>query len=223
MNVFHTRADMEQQLARAFVSRYRRKDVVLTGILLARPEDKVTKESILPNLRYWHHRSDNYTDFFCAGYVPIDFVSGADPVGVEIDGLKWGFDQSAFVDLVNSIEAETGWHYTGGPCLLLLNAYFDGIVARFDYFRAIRIDMLESLEDKAIVNPTQLAELVFLFAKEMNDSAADPVWVVSDKFGRRVVKRGFKDALLSLLPSWLSPAAKAGMQFVVHELRPQDA
>lgn len=223
MNVFHTRADMEAQLSRAFVSRYKRKDVVLTGILLARPEDKVTKEQILPNLRYWHNRSDNYTDFFCAGYVPVEFVSKAEPIGIEIGGLNWGFDEKAFVELVAGIEDDTGWHYTGGPCLLLLNAYFDGSTARFDLFRSIRVDMLEALENKTIQNATQLAEVVFHFAKEMNDDTTDPVWEVSDKFGRRVLKRGVIEALLAALPAWLSPTAKHGMQFVVHELRPREA
>jgi hypothetical protein len=222
MNVFHTRIDMERQLTDAFKTRYRRKDVVLTGILLARPEDKVTREFILPNLQYWHYRSDNYTDFFCAGYVPVDFVSKADPVDVEIDGLKWGFDQKAFVELVNGIENDTGWHYTGGPCLLLLNAYFDGMTARFDLFRAMNINLLEALDNKAIANPTHLADIVFNIAKEMNDSVLDPVWEVSNKFGRRVIKRGLKDMFLGRLPSWLSSAAKDGVQFVVHELRPKD-
>ena len=61
------------------------------GILLARPEDKITKEAILPHLEFWHYRSDLYTDFFCAGYIPTQFVSDAKPVGVQIAGLDWGF------------------------------------------------------------------------------------------------------------------------------------
>lgn len=150
-------------------------------------------------------------------------MSEAQPVDIEIEGLKWGFDQQAFVELVSGIENDTGWHYTGGPCLLLLNAYADGSSARFDLYRSIQVDILSALENKTISNATELAEIVFLFAKEMNDDLTDPVWEVSDRFGRRILKRGFVDALLAALPAWLSPAAKHGMQFVVHELRPRDA
>ena len=220
MQVFHTLRDMEQQLASAFRDRYRRKDVALTGILLARPEDKLVKDGLLPNLEYWHYRSDNYTDFFCAGYVPVDFVSTARPVGIEIAGLKWGFDLLAFVEVVEDIESQTKWHYVGDPCLLLANAYYDGTVAKFDYYRSVRINFRQALDDKAIATPTELAEAVFLFAKTVNDASSDPLWVVSDKFGHRVLKKGFKDAMLGMLPSWLSPSAKAAMHFVVHELEP---
>ena len=58
----------------------KRKDAALTGILLARPEDAVARELVLPNLEYWHYRSDYYTDFFCAGYVPLNVVRDAQPV-----------------------------------------------------------------------------------------------------------------------------------------------
>lgn len=74
MEVFYNRSDIEQKLSTTFRYRYRRKDAALTGVLLARPEDKITKDLVLPNLEYWHYRSDNYTDFFCAGYIPAEFV-----------------------------------------------------------------------------------------------------------------------------------------------------
>lgn len=54
-------------LTDAFLKRYRSyrlKDVALTGVLLARPEDKLCKEAIIPHLEFWHYRSDYYTDFF---------------------------------------------------------------------------------------------------------------------------------------------------------------
>jgi len=41
---------------------------------------------------------------------------------------------------------------------------------------------------------------------------------LSDKFGRKLIKRGLKDAFLAWLPSWLSPSAKAGFHFVVHDV-----
>ena len=135
MEVFYSRNDIEQHLTVAFQNRYKRKDAALTGILLARPEDKIAKDLVLPNLEYWNYRSDNYTDFFCAGYIPTDFVSSAKSVGVTIRGLDWGFSLPAFVEIVETLEREAKWKYEGDTCLLLLSAYFDGQRARLDFRR----------------------------------------------------------------------------------------
>lgn len=222
MQVFYKEADIETCLTNAFLNRYRSyrlKDVALTGVLLARPEDKITKEAILPHLEFWHYRSDYYTDFFCVGYTPTQSVSDAKPVGVQIEGLDWGFSLRAFVELVEDIEKQTGWRYNGDPCLLLANAYFDGHKAHLDFKRSIQINFREALEDKAISTPTELADSVFEFAKYVNDSTTDPVWELSDKLGRKLIKRGLKDAFLAWLPSWLKRSAKAGFHFVVHEVQ----
>jgi hypothetical protein len=222
MQVFYTEADIEDCLTDAFLKRYRSyrlKDVALTGILLARPEDKITNEAILPHLEYWHYRSDLYTDFFCAGYTPTQLVSDAKPVGVKIAGQEWGFSMRAFVELVEQIEKQTGWRYNGDPCLLLTNAYFDGAKAHLDFKRSIRINVRQALEEKAISTPTDVANSVFDFAKYVNEDITDPIWELSDQFGRKLIKKGLKDAFLAWLPSWVRPSAKAGFHFVVHEVR----
>jgi hypothetical protein len=221
MQVFYSEADIEACLTDAFLTRYRSyrlKNVALTGILLARPEDEITKEAILPHLEFWHYRSDLYTDFFCAGYVPKDFVADARPVGVKIDGLEWGFSMKAFIELCDHIEEQTKWRCGVDPCLLLANSYFDGTKAHLDFQHSMRLNFREALEDKAISTPTELADAVFDFAKFVNEDSSDPVWELSDRFGRRVIKRGLKDAFLAWLPNWLGLSAKAGMHFVVHDL-----
>jgi hypothetical protein len=222
MQVFYSEADIEACLTDAFQTRYRSyrlKDVALTGILLARPEDRITKEAILPHLEFWHYRSDYYVDFFCAGYAPKGFVADAKPVEVQIAGVDWGFSMRAFIELVEHIEKQTKWRYSGDPCLLLANSYFDGENAHLDFRRSMRLNFREAIEDKAISSPTELADAVFEFAKYVNEDSENPVWELSDTFGRRLVKRGLKDAFLAWLPSWLSPSARAGMHFVVHELQ----
>ncbi|MBI1757466.1 MAG: hypothetical protein HYR64_10215 [Fimbriimonas ginsengisoli] len=223
MEVFCKRSDIEGCLTRAFRERYLRKDVALTGILLARPEDKLAKDEILPNLEYWHYRSDYHTDFFCAGYVPVEFTKDARPVGVEIAGLEWGFSVASFVELVEAIERETGWCYNGGACLLLANSYFDGIKAKLDFSRSIRVDLRQAMDAKGVRSATELAELVFQFAKSVNESTVDPVWELSNSLGRRVIKRGLKDLLLSWAPTWLGGAVDASIEFAVHELKHDDA
>jgi hypothetical protein len=46
----------------------RKWDVILTGLLFARPSCKLVAEEILPDLGYFHHRSGENVDFFCAGF-----------------------------------------------------------------------------------------------------------------------------------------------------------
>ncbi len=217
MEVFYNRGDIERQLTWAFKNRYMRKDAALTGILLARPEDKTAKDLVLPNLEYWHHRSDYYTDFFCAGYIPTAIESTAKPVGVTIDGLEWGFSLPAYVQIVEALEREARWAYEGDTCLLLLSSYFYGVNAHLDFRRCLRLNLRQALEDKAIDTPTQLAEGIFQIAKRINEGTDDPIWELSDKLGHKVIKVGIKDALLSLLPSWLAPPTRKAIHFAVHQ------
>lgn len=66
--------------------------------------------------------------------------------------------------------------------------------------------------------PTQLGELVFEFEKHVNASTRAPVWELSDRLGHRVIKSGFKEALLAFLPDWLSPSTRKAMHFAVHQM-----
>lgn len=217
MEFFSKRSDIEQRLTSAFQNRYKRKDAALTGILLARPEDKIARELVLPNLEYWNYRSDYYTDFFCAGYIPARFDSTAKPVGVTINDLEWGFSLPAFVEIVEALERESHWKYEGDTCLLLLSSYFDGRSARLDFRRCLHLNLREALDDKTIATPTQLAEGIFDIAKEINEGAGDPVWELSDRLGHKVLKSGIKDLLLSLLPPWLAPATRKAIHFAIHQ------
>lgn len=222
MNVFWEKGQIEDALTWSFVHRYRNKGVALTGILLARPEDSLTRDEILPHLDYWNHRSGDYIDFFCVGYMPrwfADSTAGLPPVVTVGDG-EWAFARSAFVELLTEIEATAGVAYDGSPCLLLLNSYFNGLRERayLDYSRIVWINFREALSDGAISTPTQLAEYVFQFAQEANKrprGSKDPVWEVSDGLGRRVLKRGIVDALLAVLPDWVKPSARRAIHFAV--------
>jgi hypothetical protein len=55
MDVYWKKEQIEDALTNAFKYRYEHKDVALTGILLARPEDTLTRDEILPHLNFWHH------------------------------------------------------------------------------------------------------------------------------------------------------------------------
>jgi len=138
----------------------------------------------------------------------------------------WAFARSAFVELLNEVETAAGVVYDGSPCLMLLNSYYDGPRnrARLDYSRVVWINFREAIADRAISTPTQLAELVFQFAKEANahpqqKPSQDPIWGFSDGIGRKILKRSVVDALLGFLPESIRPNARSAIHFVVKERR----
>jgi len=223
-DVYWKKRQIEDALTRSFIHRYRNKGVALTGILLARPEDSLTRDEILPHLNYWHHRSGDYVDFFCVGYLPrwyADSTAGLPPV-VTVGNGEWAFAQSAFVELLTVIEETAGIAYDGSPSLILLNSYFNGFRERayLNYSRIVWINFREAIADQAVSTPTQLAEYIFQFAKQANErpqSSQDPVWEMSDSFGHRVLKRGVVDALLAFLPDWAKPSARRAIHFAVRK------
>lgn len=216
---------MIQFLEEAFEKRYKRKDVNLTGLLFARPKTAFVKKQILPNLSFWHHRSDYYTDFFCPGYfrkeagiaIPFDDLIEVDAV----DGNKWFYSDKAFVQFLNQFEILSKWKYSGGCDLLLTNVRCDIETRRvsLDLGTAISIHLDKAIKDDVYEDVAELYESIFEFAKNMNESTNDPCWEFSDEQGMRIVKGSLKDVLLSFLPKSLRPSAKKAFHVYVEDLR----
>jgi hypothetical protein len=220
----YTIDDLERELTDGFNNRYRRKDVALTGILLARPEDSITKQEIIPHLSYWHYKSKSYTDFFCAGYAPFQNEKNWNPIDISIGGELIGFCETAYTEIEDRVESETGWSNLGHPCLLLANSYWD--LRRkggyFDFRRTVRIDFIETSNIDPNMTPNRIMTTVFEFAKYVNehvnnDEHSDPIWGLSDQFGRRLFKRGLKEMLLSALPPAIRPHGRLAFKFPVYQ------
>ena len=63
------------------VFRYRHSDgavanVRMVGLLFAPAEVRLERDEIVPSLEYFHHRSENNIDFFCAGYSRYGYTPG---------------------------------------------------------------------------------------------------------------------------------------------------
>jgi hypothetical protein len=208
-------------LGEAFRERYKRRDVNLTGVLFARPASAFAKKEVLPHIDYWHHRSDNYTDFFCPGYQPFTPNMSGDSVTVlTVGGLNWGFSNLAFVAFLEQFEPYTSWHYGGGCELLVANARYNPEqgTASLDLSSAIAIDLEFAYRDKAFRDVSGLCEAIFQFAKNLNEASSDPCWEFSDQLGLRVVKGSLKEFLLHYLPKWLTPEARKAFYFATRNL-----
>lgn len=210
-------------LGDAFRTRYRRKDVNIVGILFARPESRFTQDEILPNINYWHHRSDHHTDFFCPGYLREDELGYEGKPAIEIGGIQWCFSVRSFVAVLAELEDCAKWRYSGGCELLLTNARYDKVrqQASLDLSSAIVFDLEAAKQDGAFREVNNLCETIFQFAANLNEAVDDPVWEFSDKQGLRIVRGSLKSFLVSYLPSWLKPEARKAFHFVTTDIAPQ--
>ncbi len=211
-------------LGQAFRERYKRRDVNLTGILFARPASAFAQKEVLPHIDYWHHRSDNYTDFFCPGYQPAGQSPSGDSVPLlTVSGLNWCFSNYAFTTFLEQLEPHTSWRYGGGCELLVANARYDPeqVTASLDLSSAIAMDLELAYRDQAFRDVSGLCEAIFEFAKNLNEASGDPCWEFSDRLGRRVVKGSLKEFLLHYLPNWLKPEARKAFHFATRNLEAQ--
>jgi hypothetical protein len=215
------KADIEAFLSDSFRNRYKRKDVNITGVLLARPGPEAD-ETVIPNLDHWHYRSDYYTEFFCIGYAPhrADETFGAEPV-TTVGGHAWYFSAKYFNELLEQIEAETGWRYLSGCYLIVANSrYSEAAGARIDFGNAVLINLGRAVASGAVQSADELAERTFEFAKRINerDSKSNPVWEFSDEVGTRILKRGLRESFLAFLPKSVRNIFTRGEEFVVRTL-----
>jgi hypothetical protein len=220
MDLVNSYWGMLRTLEDAFRTRYKRRDVNITGMLFARPASRFAQREILPHIDYWHHRSDYYTDFFCPGYLCDDSGQTGEVVAT-VGGVKWCFSNHGLVTFLEQLEPHTSWRYRGGCELVVANARYDEAtrVASLDLSSAIAVDLEVAHKDKALRDVTDLCEAVFAFAKGLNEATDDPCWEFSDKLGLRVVRGSLKEFLLAYLPSWIKPEARKAFHFVVKDLQ----
>ena len=89
--------------------------------------------------------------------------------------------------------------------------------ATLDYKQYLEINFKEAA--KYSQDPTDIAESIFQFASSANEDGNNPLWAYSDKEGKRIIKGGFKDWLLSILPKSLSKPTKEALIYATHECR----
>lgn len=81
----------------------------LLAIILGRPNSKLVKDEILPNLTYWHHRSASFLDILY--------------VGLAEDNHWAHWDEKAFCSFLKAFRSKTSYRYSGETDLILCNSY----------------------------------------------------------------------------------------------------
>ena len=220
---FESYQDLIDTLSKAFLARYpdgTSGRLRMIGILFARPDSQLAKSSILPHLDYFHHRSGNNFDFFCAGY-QIDPELGAkvgNKTGFILDGEQMTFSSRGFNVIREELEYKTTWEYSGGVDLILTNARYDtdGSEAVIDYSSAIVCKRDEMLALNTISSIERFFEDICRYSE--NSTGDDPTWEFSDHSAAKVSGSAFKRFVLSLLPKDLGTEVKRMMQFAVKDI-----
>jgi len=208
-------------LANAFRYRYRDEKgagIRMVGLLFAPPEARLARDEIVPSLDYFHHRSGNNIDIFCAGYRRYGYAPQPDERPVTRDDPPWFFSIAQYERFRREIERLSRWRYGGEVDLLLLNARFDQErdTATLDSTSAIGCDLDRMIKDGAIQSVRRFFEDGCRFAE--NTSGADPTWGFSDELGLRTAGSALKRVILALLPKKLGEDYRRAEHFVVRDI-----
>lgn len=180
----------------------------MIGILFVRPSMTLAKRSIVPNMAYFHHRSGNNVDFFCAGYSR----------NMPTDPDQWQFSDRHFDEMRRQVENATQWRYGGGVELILTNAKhtMEKSSAEILLQNSIVCNLDRMVNEGAISSVEEFFEKIFQFAETRD--LENPVWSISDNFGKKAVGGALKRLVLSLLPKNLSRDVRNACKFAVVDL-----
>jgi len=197
--------------------------VKMIGIIFCRPQLTMTKQELLPHLKYYHLRSDKFIDFFFVGFLPPKWTEIFDNRSsmYEVEGpddSTWLFDEQNFNKWRETIEANSDWKYSGGNDLLLVNVrpgpgYCE---AQLDLRSAICITLESVKNNENIPEISMLFESIFRYAE--NPDPTDPVFGFSDKMGAAIGKQALKSLFVSILPKPLQTNAKAAFSYAVRNI-----
>ena len=208
-----------QTLNQAFERRYTGKPVCLVGLMFAPPESGLGKSEITQSLDYFHHRSRDNIDFFCAGYRRQG--KERQPVvetAVTNDSEPWYFNVMDFESLRKEIQSCSSWKYSGESDLILLNATkgSSGQDVILDWSSAICCDLEKMKKDNAIESARRFFEGICDFADGYEGN--NPVWDFSDQQGVITAKSGLAKLILSILPKTLQELYSEGKHHAVRNI-----
>jgi hypothetical protein len=200
----------------------RKWDVILTGLLFARPSNKLVAEQILPELGYFHHRSGENVDFFCAGFSRYTHGRGhSDEKKIpSVTGpeASWFYSEIAFNEFRRELAAEANWQFSGDPELVLTNAKFDTRRGRtlLDFGRSTKLNLEKAKTDGAIASVPNLFEKIFRFVETQPGNNA--TWGLSDKLALDAGQNPLWNLVAGCLPEPVRKDPQRVRHFLVTDL-----
>lgn len=194
----------------------------MLGLMFCRPQLRLAKEELLPNLNYFDRRSAEHIDFFFVGFLPplwVDFYGDSEfayPVQGP-NGQNWLFDESQFNEWRKTIEEHSSWRYSGANDLLLVNARRDesGFEAKIDLTSALSVTLESIKSSESLPEISMLFEKIFQYSETPDSS--DPVAGFSDKMGLAIGREAMWSVFTSIVPEPLRSAARSAFAYAVRD------
>ena len=191
----------------------------LIGILLCHPSSPLAKAEIVDHLPLFHVISGEAIDFFCAGYgaywPPNHHVDQT--VVTRIKGEDWLFSNEAFSEVVEDLESQSNWKYSGETELLLIPALkIDTNDVVFEFEQSIVCNLEAMAKDDAFTSVRAFFNKIFQFAKKR--SLEDSTWELSDELGLEVAGDVLKDLVISLVPLKLQNGYRKASHYAIRSI-----
>jgi len=209
------------ELKQAFTSRYKgMPSARMVGLLFAPPHTRIAKEEIIPRLQYFHHRSGNNIDFFCAGYGAYlppqeypDMIEVIEAGSRRRRDTSWAYSNTVFINLCKDIGQLTRWRYSGEADLIMANARFDldSKAVSLDFSTAVVLDLELMLKDEAILSVGRLFENICQYADHYHSE--DPTYAFSDRRGINTLGSSIIDGIVDSLPKAAGLLWKRGRHY----------
>jgi len=162
MNPIQTLKDLQRK-----VSFYEQKEKAI-GILFARPQLSIARDSIISQLNYYNNRSGEYIDFFLPGLIQHDNGKYHDIIEVgTLNSNRIYYSDRVFVEFVDEMEKISTWHYYGQTELLIVNVKNQNL----DFSKTLSFDFEDALNKKAIQSTSRFMETLIQLSKEKSDDS----------------------------------------------------
>lgn len=115
---------------------------------------------IMGRIEYLNCRSDQYIQFYCAGYGAYWnelYAPDMEPLNIH-SNTPWAFSQRFYASFVNEVENNTRREYSGGSELILLDA-------NLDFSKCLIFYLDKLLKDNLITHINELIEELIRYAK----------------------------------------------------------
>lgn len=191
----------------------------LIGILLCHSQSPLAKSDIIGHLPFFHVRSGEAIDFFCAGYGaywPPGHHADEVPVA-RINDENWLFSNEAYLQVIDELERDSKWKYSGETELLLIpvtKTSNDSV--SLVYESAIVCNLERMAKDNAFSSVRSFFDSIFQYAK--TQSANNAAWEFSDIKGVEVAGGVLKEFILSLVPVSLQNGYKKASHYAVKNI-----
>lgn len=176
----------------------------LIALVFTNHKSKIGKE-IFDQIDTFNASSENFIDFYFAGYTDKK-LDNENLINMQkIDQKKWNYDPESFVSFRKDWEKKSTWKYSGESDLILITAYLNNGMVVFDYDTAMICNLQDMLEEKKIKSIGSFFQDIFRYAEENEGNTQASKF--QDEYRKKVVvnlvKKFPKKIIFKLIEKWI--------------------